>query len=63
MKYIPPIIEIFEYCVEEGYATSGVTLYKDWRLDMDGDQSTLRTNEELTEYTDEQGEFITGAWE
>lgn len=63
MKYLAPIIEILEYQVEEGFATSGVTLQKDWRLDMDGDNSTLRTNEELTEYTDNQGEFITGSWE
>lgn len=61
--YLKPLIEVFVYGAEEGFATS-VALHKDYVLVAgDGeDRSTLRASEEVTEYTDESGEYERGTW-
>ena len=62
-SYIKPQLEIFRNQPEKGYATStamGVT--KDYVLIEGNDGSTLRTSEEVTEFTDDQGEFTIGQW-
>ena len=63
-SYIKPQLEIFQYQPEKGYAYStaiGVT--KDYVLVEGNDGSTLRTSEEVTEFTDDHGEFTIGTWE
>lgn len=60
--YERPLVEVFEYTVEEGFAQS-VAAENDWLLEYDGDMSTLRTGEELTEHTDNDGEFSTYSWD
>jgi hypothetical protein len=60
--YIKPEIEVFEYAAEEGFAHS-VAKYKDYVLIEGDDRSSMRAAEEVTEYTDENGEYVTGLWE
>lgn len=60
-KYIKPLLENFEYMPEEGFATS-IALHKDYVLIQGDDSRTLRSAEEVTEYT-EDGEFTTGLWD
>ncbi|MBR1766651.1 MAG: hypothetical protein IJ745_06410 [Bacteroidales bacterium] len=59
--YIKPEIESFSYRPEEGYANT-VALHKDFMLLEGKDGSTLRAAEEVTEYTDDAGEWTTGDW-
>ena len=59
--YIKPELELFSYSPEEGYNVS-LALNKDFVLIEGNDRSTLRASEEITEYTDENGEFTTGEW-
>lgn len=61
-QYIKPVVDLFEYASEKGFATS-VALEEDIHLIEIGDPNTLRTSEEITEYTDDFGEFTTGEWE
>lgn len=61
-NYSKPELEIYFYTAEEGFAHS-VRLYKDYVLIEGTDRSTLRAAEEVTEYTDNQGEYTTGEWE
>ena len=60
--YIKPTIETFLYQSEEGFARS-IALYKDYVLIEGNDGSTRRTEEEITEITNDDGEYITGSWE
>ena len=61
-SYIKPFIEVFVYGAEEGFALS-VALHKDYVLvEGESDNRTLRASEEVTEYTDENGEYERGLW-
>ena len=60
--YIKPTLEVYSYSPEEGYATT-VALYKDYVLIEGSDRTTLRNADEVTEYTDNSGEWNTGEWE
>lgn len=60
--YVKPTIELFSYASEEGFALS-VALHKDYVLiEGDAGDRTLRASEEVTEYTDAEGEYTTGIW-
>ncbi len=61
ITYIKPDVEIFSYKPEEGYNVS-VALNKDFVLIEGDDRNTLRASEEVTEFTDDDGEFTTGEW-
>lgn len=61
-RYIRPEIEIFQYAAEEGFAHS-VAQYRDYVLIEGDDRRTLRATEEVSEFTDSEGEYITGEWE
>ncbi len=61
-KYIKPQLENYLYRAEEGYATS-VALYKDYVLIEGDDRRTLRGADEVTEITDNTGEWTTGEWD
>lgn len=58
-RYIKPLLETFKYQAEEGFATS-IALKKDYVLIQGDDHRTLRSAEEITEYTDNTGEYTTG---
>lgn len=60
--YVKPALELFEYDPEEGFAVS-VALHKDYVLIEGDDRSTLRSADEVTEYTDNQGQWTTGDWD
>lgn len=60
--YIKPQLETYFYNPEEGYASS-IALHKDWVLIEGQDQETRRASEEVSEYTDESGEFEIGTWD
>lgn len=61
-QYIKPMLEIYSYLPEEGYKVS-VALDKDYVL-IEGqtDDRTMRASEEVTEYTDNSGEYERGLW-
>ena len=61
-RYVRPEIEIFQYAPEEGFANS-LALYNDYVLIEGDDRSTMRASEEVTEFTDAEGEYMTGDWE
>lgn len=61
-KYLKPEIEVFSYAAEEGYGNS-VALYKDYVLIEGDDRNTMRAADEITEFTDDEGEYMTGSWE
>ncbi len=61
-RYIRPEIEIFQYAAEEGFAHS-VAKYRDYVLIEGNDRNTLRATEEVTEFTDDEGNYMTGEWE
>lgn len=62
-KYIKPTVELFDYLPEQGFAWSQpVALHKDYVLIEGTDGSTLRAEDEVTEYTDENGEYEVGVW-
>lgn len=66
--YIQPLLEVYSYQAEEGYKQS-VALHRDYRDVQDyvliegNDSRSLRASEEVTEYTDKNGEYQTGLWE
>ena len=63
-KYIKPTVEVFQYLPEKGYAWSQpVALHKDYVLIEGDDRQSNMVSDEITEYTDETGEYITGLWE
>ena len=61
-QYIKPMMETYSYLPEEGYKVS-VALDKDYVL-IEGqtDDRTLRASEEVTEFTDNSGEYERGLW-
>lgn len=61
-RYIKPQLEVYRYSPEEGYSTT-VALHKDYVLIEGNDRSTQRASEEVTEYTDNSGEFEIGEWD
>lgn len=61
-RYIRPEIEIFQYAAEEGFAHS-VAKYRDYVLIEGNDRNTMRATEEVTEFTDDDGNYMTGEWE
>ncbi len=61
-RYKRPTLEVYTYSPEEGYATT-VALYKDYVLIEGSDRTTLRNADEVTEYTDNSGEWSTGEWD
>lgn len=60
--YLKPQLEQYSYLPEEGYANT-VALHTDYALIEGNDGSTLRSSEEVSEYTDASGEWETGSWE
>lgn len=60
--YLKPQLEQYSYLPEEGYANT-VALHTDYALIEGNDGSTLRSSEEVSEYTDVSGEWETGSWE
>ena len=60
-RYIKPQIEDYRYSPENGYGQS-VALYTDYLLVEGNDRSTLRAADEVTEYTDNNGEYEQGLW-
>lgn len=61
-QYIKPTLEAYAYSPEKGYAAT-VALYKDHILIEGNDRQTLRAADEVSEYTDAEGEWTTGLWE
>lgn len=60
--YVKPTLEVYLYSPEKGYYVS-VGLHRDYVLIQGEDHNTLRASEEVTEYTDESGEFTVGDWD
>ncbi len=60
--YIKPTIEIFRYSPEEGFAVS-IGLHKDFALIEGDNRDILRSADEVTEYTDNSGQYTIGEWE
>ena len=58
--YVKPTLEVYLYSPEKGYYVS-VGLNRDYVL-IEGDHTTTRASEEVTEYTNEAGEYTTGEW-
>ncbi|MBQ9418557.1 MAG: hypothetical protein IJU19_08275 [Bacteroidales bacterium] len=61
-EYQKPVLEVYSYRAEQGYALS-VALKKDQVLIEAGDESTMRVEEQVSEFTDESGYFTEGEWE
>lgn len=66
-RYITPIVEVYLYSAEKGYATSLAleinTRDRDYVLIEGNDRSSMRASEEVTEYTDHSGQYETGEWD
>jgi hypothetical protein len=60
-RYLKPQLEVYLYQPEEGYANS-VALHKDYVLIAGDDNTTQRSSDEFTEYTDNDGQYTTGDW-
>lgn len=64
-KYLQPTIEVFSYLPEKGYATTVASrdyIDRDYVLIEGSDRQSLRNADEVSEYTDNNGEFTTGEW-
>ena len=65
--YLKPLLEVYSYKAEKGYSsTLGLTRNdrdRDYVLIEGNDRSSMRASEEVTEYTDEGGQFMTGEWD
>lgn len=61
-QYIKPCLELFEYRPERGFAWSQVVASRDYVLVEGQDRQSLRSPDEVTEYTDNSGEYTTGSW-
>jgi hypothetical protein len=66
-EYIPPIVEHYLYQPEKGYAFSianeRATHERDYVLIEGNDRSSYLASEEITEYTDNGGQYSTGEWD
>lgn len=60
--YVKPALEVYDYLAEEGYANT-VALHRDYVLIEGNDHSTTRTSEEITDITDESGEYTAAEWD
>lgn len=61
-QYIKPCLEVYTYMPEKGFAHT-VALHKDYVLIEGNDRNTRRASEEITEFTDDNGEYTIGLWE
>lgn len=65
--YIKPVLETYLYMPESGFATTvGLTnkdQVKDYVLIEGEDRGTRRASDEMTEFTDNSGEYELGLWE
>lgn len=62
--YIKPQLELFSYHPEKGFAvTVALEKEKDYVLIEGHDGNSLRTNEQVSEFTDNDGQYFTGDWE
>ena len=63
--YIKPTLETFLYLPEEGYATTVALRDRttDYVLIEGTDRRSLLTADEVTEYTDNDGQYTTGEWD
>lgn len=65
-RYIKPQLEAYSYQPEKGFAyTVGLTnenKMRDYVLIEGEDRGTRRATDELTEYTNAEGEYETGMW-
>lgn len=66
-KYVKPLVEVFLYQAEKGFAFSiakeNVTHERDYVIIEGSDRSSHIASEEVTEYTDNSGQFTTGEWD
>jgi hypothetical protein len=64
--YTPPTVELFSYLAEKGFATTvaldNAMSTRDYIIVEGNERNSLRTAEEVTEYTDNSGEYETGEW-
>lgn len=60
--YVKPALEVYDYLAEEGYANT-VALHRDYVLIEGNDNSTTRASEEITDITDESGEYTAAEWD
>lgn len=65
--YLKPSVETYLYSAEKGFAVSVAlernTRDRDYVLIEGNDRSSMRASEEVTEYTDNGGQFMTGEWD
>ena len=64
--YLSPTLEVFNYSPEEGYAVTVAlrdATTNDYVLVEGTDRRSLLTADEVSEYTDNSGEFTTGEWD
>ena len=65
--YLKPSVETYLYLAEKGCAVSVAlernTRDRDYVLIEGNDRSSMRASEEVTEYTDNGGQFMTGEWD
>ena len=62
--YIKPQLEVYSYQAEDGYTVSvGLTRHRDYIIIQGTDRGDLRAADEVTEYTDESGEWDAVDWE
>ena len=66
-RYLKPTVEVYLYSPEKGFATSVAlennTRDRDYVLIEGNDRNTRRASEEITEFTDGEGEYTIGLWE
>ena len=66
-RYLKPTVEVFLYSPEKGFAFSialeNSTHDRDYVIVEGSDRSSRMAAEEVTEYTDDAGQFTTGEWE
>lgn len=65
--YVKPTVEVFLYQAEHGFAYTiaqeNNLRDRDYVLIEGSDRSSRRSSEEVTEYTDNGGQFTTGEWD
>ena len=66
-RYLKPTLEVFLYHAEKGFAFSiakeNFNHTRDYVIVEGSDRSSQIASEEVTEYTDNSGQFTTGEWE
>lgn len=63
--YVKPTLEVFLYSPEHGFAYTIAleNTSRDYVLIEGSDRGARRASEEVTEYTDEGGQYMTGEWD